>query len=299
MDTGGITPDTIKALQSGYKSPNLLGMIGDIGRGGLSNLESLVRGGVAQVPGTVGDLETLGRMGINTSFGAGGVKVSPKAILPTTTDILGMMPQRVTQARPETAGMEELGTIVGPGLAKAAMPAVRAGQKGLNLLGMEVADRVATGQSVLPSLLKEPQSAMFAVNPTELPTSITNKSEVKNVADDFANQFKQMGFDVTLDHSGSKVGASSYLRVSDPTTGRFLNKPIRISDHSKGAKELDANINVLNPQEDFAKITSILTDMRKMGATLVVKQDKYAQELIANGVKPKTAYQKAKTEIAE
>jgi len=377
MDTGGITPDTIKALQSGYKSPNLLGMIGDIGRGGLSNLESLVRGGVAQVPGTVGDLETLGRMGINTSFGAGGVKVSPKAVMPTTSDILGMMPQRVTQARPETAGMEELGTMIAPGLAKAAAPVVKGGG---NLLGMAMNERMLAGQPILPSLAKEPQSAMFAVQPidlnkgiykpdltmdemlkvkdiptvdrvrqsidlvgedqfkkmvdaqyqkykptdqdqeamlvesvtldilgkaqrnvekTGLPTSITNKSEVKNVADDFANQFKQMGFEVTLDHSGSKAGASSYLRVSDPTTGRFLNKPIRISDHSKGAKELDANINVLNPQEDFAKITSILTDMRKMGATLVVKQDKYAQELIANGVNPKTAYQRAKTEITE
>ena len=135
MDTGGITPDTIKALQSGYKSPNLLGMIADIGRGGLSNLESLVRGGVAQVPGTAGDLETLGRMGINTSFGAGGVKVSPKAILPTTTDILGMMPQRVTQARPETAGMEELGTMIAPGLAKAAAPI---GKGYLSLLGNEI-----------------------------------------------------------------------------------------------------------------------------------------------------------------
>jgi len=114
MDTGGITPDTLKALQTINKSPNLLGMIGDIGRGGLSNLESLVRGGVAQVPGTAGDLETLGRMGINTSFGAGGVKVSPKAILPTTTDILGMLPQRVTQARPETEGMEQLGGAMNP-----------------------------------------------------------------------------------------------------------------------------------------------------------------------------------------
>jgi hypothetical protein len=135
MDTGGITPDTIKALHSGYKSPNLLGMIGDIGRGGLSNLESLVRGGVAQVPGTAGDLETLGRMGINTSFGAGGVKVSPKAVMPTTSDILGMMPQRVTQVRPETAGMEELGTMIAPGLAKAATPV---GKGYLSLLGNEI-----------------------------------------------------------------------------------------------------------------------------------------------------------------
>jgi hypothetical protein len=131
------------------------------------------------------------------------------------------------------------------------------------------------------------------------PTSIANRSEVKNVANDFADQFKQMGFDVTLDHSGSKAGASSYLRVSDPQTGRFLSKPIRISDHSKGARELDANINVLNPQEDFAKITSALNDMRAKGDTLVFKQDRYAQELIASGVKPKTAYQRAKTEIAE
>jgi hypothetical protein len=66
------------------------------------------------VPGTAGDLETLGRMGINTSFGAGGVKVSPKAVMPTTTDILGMLPQRVTQARPETEGMEQLGGAMNP-----------------------------------------------------------------------------------------------------------------------------------------------------------------------------------------
>jgi len=163
MDTGGITPDTIKALQSGYKSPNLLGMIGDIGRGGLSNLESLVRGGVAQVPGTAGDLETLGRMGINTSFGAGGVKVSPKAVMPTTTDILGMMPQRVTQARPETAGMEELGTMIAPGLAKAATPV---GKGYLSLLGNEI-NAGMTGQptrSVIGQMTPKPLQIFIGEN---------------------------------------------------------------------------------------------------------------------------------------
>jgi hypothetical protein len=163
MDTGGITPDTIKALKSGYKSPNLLGMIADIGRGGLSNLESLVRGGVAQVPGTAGDLETLGRMGINTSFGAGGVKVSPKAVMPTTTDILGMMPQRVTQARPETAGMEELGTIIAPGLAKAAAPV---GKGYLSLLGNEI-NAGMTGQptrSVIGQMTPKPLQIFIGEN---------------------------------------------------------------------------------------------------------------------------------------
>jgi len=163
MDTGGITPDTLKALQTINKSPNLLGMIGDIGRGGLSNLESLVRGGVAQVPGTAGDLETLGRMGINTSFGAGGVKVSPKAILPTTSDILGMMPQRVTQARPETAGMEELGTMIAPGLAKAAAPV---GKGYLSLLGNEI-NAGMTGQptrSVIGQMTPKPLQIFIGEN---------------------------------------------------------------------------------------------------------------------------------------
>ena len=171
MDTGGITPDTIKALKTVNKSPNLLGMIADIGRGGLSNLESLVRGGVAQFGGT--PVDTLNT--IRTPYPMevmGDVNYAPdKQVYGGTKDILGMMPKRVTQARPETAGMEELGTVMGPGLAKAAMPAVRAGQKGLNLLGMEVADRVATGQSVLPSLLKEPQSVMFAVEPKNIASS--------------------------------------------------------------------------------------------------------------------------------
>jgi len=318
-DTG--TPDAIKMFQSGYKLPNFLGMSAsqptpqEIERmvaeqspafGVFPQMKpyrseqditasanvpvDLFRGRVAGTRGLFGDV-------VNQPI----PMVRPLQLLsqaftgqqkyPDTEHYLETMPLKSNTPIGDVAGRIGSFAPINP------MPAVRAGQKGLNLLGMEVADRLATGRSVLPSQLKEPQTAMFAVNPTELPTSITNKSEVKNVADDFANQFKQMGFDVTLDHSGSKVGASSYLRVSDPTTGRFLNKPIRISDHSKGAKELDANINVLNPQEDFAKITSILTDMRKMGATLVVKQDKYAQELIANGVNPKTAYQKAKTEI--
>jgi hypothetical protein len=168
MDTGSITPDTIKALKTVNKSPNLLGMIADIGRGGLSNLESLVRGGVAQVPGTVGDLETLGRMGINTSFGAGGVKVSPKAVMPTTSDILGMMPQRVTQARPETAGMEELGTMIAPGLAKAAAPV---GKGYLSLLGNEI-NAGLTGQPT--------RSVIGQMTPKPLQIFIGNNSKAFN-----------------------------------------------------------------------------------------------------------------------
>ena len=174
MDTGGITPDTLRALQSGYKSPNLLGMISDIGRGGLSNLESLVRGGVAQFAGT--PVDTLNT--IRTPYPMeimGDVNYAPdKQVYGGTKDILGMLPQRVTRGRPETAGMEELGTVIGPGLAKGVAPVVKGGG---NLLGAAINERLLTGQSVLPSLLKEPQTAMFAVNPAEQMAQALTKAD--------------------------------------------------------------------------------------------------------------------------
>ena len=174
MDTGGITPDTIKALQSGYKSPNLLGMIADIGRGGLSNLESLVRGGVAQFGGT--PVDTLNT--IRTPYPMevmGDVNYAPdKQVYGGTKDILGMMPKRVTQARPETAGMEELGTIMGPGLAKGVAPAVKGYA---SLLGNEV-NAGMTGQptrSIIGQITPKPlQLDVYHGSPHRFPPTERN-----------------------------------------------------------------------------------------------------------------------------
>jgi ABC-type transport system substrate-binding protein len=107
-------------------------------------------------------------MGINTSFGAGGVKVSPKAVMPTTSDILGMMPQRVTQSRPETAGMEELGTMIAPGLAKAVAPV---GKGYLSLLGNEI-NAGLTGQPT--------RSVIGQMTPKPLQIFIGNNSKAFN-----------------------------------------------------------------------------------------------------------------------
>jgi hypothetical protein len=149
QDTGGITPDTLITLKGGKKATasDLLGMIKEIGVGSLSNLESLVRGGVAQIPGAGGDLEGLARMGINKAFGAGGVNVNPTPILPTTTDILGMMPRK-TAARPETAGMEELGGFMAPATAKLAGKAIKA-TEGMPV-GMSIKDMSYRGQHTAP-----------------------------------------------------------------------------------------------------------------------------------------------------
>jgi len=157
QDTGPITPDTLATLRNGKKASasDLLGMLKAIGSGSLSNLESLVRGGVAQIPGTAGDLEGLARMGINKAFGAGGVNVSPTPVLPTTTDILGMMPRK-TAARPESAGMEELGGYMAPAFGKIAKPAVTGYAK---LAGQEI-NAGLTGQptrSLLGTITPKPK----------------------------------------------------------------------------------------------------------------------------------------------
>jgi hypothetical protein len=124
QDTGPITPDTLLTLKNGKTASvgDLLGLLKGYGQSVGSNLESLGRGGVASVIGAGGDLESLGRMGINKLYGAGGVNVNPTPVLPTTTDILGMMP-RATASRPETAGMEELGGYMTPATAKVLKPA--------------------------------------------------------------------------------------------------------------------------------------------------------------------------------
>jgi hypothetical protein len=162
VDSGAITPDSFKALQN-IRSPNLLGMISEIGRGGLSNLESLVRGGVAQFAGT--PVDTLNT--IRTPYPMevmGDVNYAPdKQVYGGTKDILGMLPKRVTQARPETAGMEELGTIMGPGLAKAAAPAAKGY---LSLLGNEI-NAGLTGQptrSVVGQMTPKPLQIFIGEN---------------------------------------------------------------------------------------------------------------------------------------
>jgi hypothetical protein len=231
-------------------------MIGDIGRGGLSNLESLVRGGVAQVPGTAGDLETLGRMGINTSFGAGGVKVSPKAVMPTTSDILGMMPQRFTQARPETAGMEELGTMIAPGLAKAAAPV---GKGYLSLLGNEI-NAGMTGQptrSVIGQMTPKPLQIFIGEN-----ANTWNKEAAKT-----AVEMEKAGAkpEDIWSATGTFRGAEGKLRqeISDvPAVFREDQLPQAPSLLSVATQYLRDKGVITNPNRDIASI-GVPEELRK------------------------------------
>jgi len=58
---------------------------------------------------------------------------------------------------------------------------------------------------------------------------------IQSKAEELANTLRSKGYEIDLQHSGSAAGASSYVRVFDPTTGRFIVDPARFSGHSKGA----------------------------------------------------------------
>lgn len=175
QDTGSITADTLITLKNGKKATagDLLGMLKGFGQAVGSNLESLGRGGVASVIGAGGDFESFGRTGINKLYGAGGVNVSPTPVLPTSADILGMMP-RGTATRPETAGMEELGGYMTPATAKVLKPAVMATGR---MAGQEI-NAAMTGQptrSLLGTITPKPlQLDVYHGTPHTLPPTERN-----------------------------------------------------------------------------------------------------------------------------
>jgi hypothetical protein len=59
---------------------------------------------------------------------------------------------------------------------------------------------------------------------------------VKKHAEDFVDSLKARGLRGSVEHSGSRAGPSSYVKVHNPVTGAgvFDNTPFRFSDHSKG-----------------------------------------------------------------
>jgi 2-oxo-4-hydroxy-4-carboxy--5-ureidoimidazoline (OHCU) decarboxylase len=275
QDTGPITADTLVTLKNGKKASasDLLGMLKAIGSGSLSNLESLVRGGVAQVPGAAGDIEGLARMGINKSFGAGGVNINPTPVLPTTTDILGMMP-RATAPRPETAGMEEMGGYMAPATAKVIKPAAMAAGK---LVGQEIAN-VSSGmpsRSLLGDITPKPKQIFIGEN-----AQTWNKA-----AADQAMQMEKAGAkpEDIWSATGTFRGAEGKLRqeISDvPAIFREDQLPQAPSLLSVATQYLRDKGVITNPNRDIASI-GVPEEMRKEAID-------YAQNKLQLMEKPKT-----------
>jgi hypothetical protein len=100
---------------------------------------------------------------------------------------------------------------------------------------------------------------------------------IQSSAETLAQQLKNKGFEVTLDHSGSKAGPSSYLRIYDPETGRFINN-VRMSGHAKGVEGSANVLNIATPEEMQSVIQSAL-EMRGKGPSegmLAIQKQKEA-----------------------
>jgi hypothetical protein len=127
-DTGPITADT-RAAMSNFQVPNAreaMAALRKIYGEGISNAESLVRGSLAAVPGTFGD--------IGQEFDIRGLRN-----LPTTEQLLKKYPQRMTQPTAETAKFEDVGTYMPPPIPPAAVTGTaKAMMKGLRESGPQV-----------------------------------------------------------------------------------------------------------------------------------------------------------------
>jgi hypothetical protein len=86
--------------------------------------------------------------------------------------------ERISYGEPLTTGQgmtlkpreETIGAAltVAPFAGEAARLGVRAGRAGARMVGQEIADRVSTGQAILPSSFAEPRSSLFAVEPNPM-----------------------------------------------------------------------------------------------------------------------------------
>jgi len=102
---GGITKDTLAGLRSKKGTGSVLSdsarLLRNVMGEGVSNLESAVRGSVAAIPGSVGDIESIFRESDKTRKFA------------TTEEVLrDYMPKRMTKATKEGAGFEEVGSYL-------------------------------------------------------------------------------------------------------------------------------------------------------------------------------------------
>ena len=129
---GGFTKDTLRGLRSGKGGDTFLSdsakMLRNVFGEGVSNLESVVRGSVAAIPGSAGDIESIFRDDKNRK-------------LATTEEILrDRMPKRMTKPTKEAGGFEEVGTylplpVPAGTVSKAAGATKRGAKKALEELG--------------------------------------------------------------------------------------------------------------------------------------------------------------------
>jgi hypothetical protein len=147
---------------------------------------------------------------------------------------------------------------------------------------------------LLQDMAKGTQSRMALFDTSALPNR--GRELIQSKAQGLSDELVKNGFKVELQHSGSAAGPSSYLKVFDPETGRYFDD-VRLSGHSKGVFNSQGVRNVASDDELAGVIKSAL-DMRDLGKssgmTFQESLEQEAKKLISQGMKPRSAYNKAR-----
>lgn len=98
----------------------------------------------------------------------------------------------------------------------------------------------------------------------------SDKRTIKNEAEKLASKLNAAGFRAEVTHSGSAVGASSYVNVYDPVTGRHITDPARFSNHSKGPFQNQFVYN-MHSQADTQEFMDLAMSLRKLGPSELKK----------------------------
>ncbi len=91
-------------------------------------------------------------------------------------------------------------------------------------------------------------------------TRESSRDEIYSAADFFAYELKKEGISAEVTKSGSRCGASAYIRIYDPIIETCYDD-IRISDHNKGAFNSQFYYHVDN-DSDFKKVLDYLLGRR-------------------------------------
>jgi hypothetical protein len=142
----------------------------------------------------------------------------------------------------ETAGM------AGPMVAAAKAPQIANG-----LLGMYE-------NAVVPQTLNK-QAGMALFDTSGLPDR--GRQLIQSSAESLAEKLRGLNFRADVQHSGSAAGLSSYLKVFDPSTGRYFDD-VRLSGHSKGVFNSGGVQNVAT-QEELSGVIARALEMRQLG----------------------------------
>lgn len=107
-------------------------------------------------------------------------------------------------------------------------------------------------------------------------TRDSTRIEIYNAADFFAAELVKKGCVAEVSKSGSRCGASAYIKFYDPIT-EYLFDEIRISDHSKGAFNSQFYIHIWT-DSDFEKVIKCIDDSRTPERLAKMEEKRKAKE---------------------